>query len=168
MKEEVSEVGNLRTCSSLGEMTLETKRKLFRQNFSLLAHQRIDQTRDEHLLKVDHALENILLRTPRHILDLSVRDLLRRDKTPPYSYGDFSFEPLRKRPRREERTSQEAFKRRVRQALAEADKDQEIFLPGSGRFIHLPAEQQLSILNLLNAVVSTYTELVDPDAATHD
>lgn len=159
------ELANLRTCSSLGEMTLDTKRKVFRQNFMLLAQQRIDQTRDEHLLKVDHALENILLRTPRQVLELNVRDLLNRDKQIAL-VTDFAFEPLRKRPRREERTSQEDYKRRVRQALAEADKDQEIFLPGSGRFIHLDGEQQHAILNLLNAVVSTYTELVDPDATT--
>jgi hypothetical protein len=158
----LEEVGNLRTCSSLGEITLETKRKLFKQNFTLLAEQRIDQLRDEHLLKIDHCLENMLIRLPRHVLDMNVREFTRKDKIFNSNVSEFAFEPLRKRPRREERTSQEAFKRRVRQALAEADKDQEIFLPGSGRFVHLPTEQQQSILNLLNAVVSTYSELIDP------
>ena len=154
-------LASLRTCGSLGEVAIDRRRKVYRDNFVALAKQRIDQCRDEHLLKVDHMLDNILLRTPQQILEMNVREFARSGSAVSQSYSEQAFEPPRKKARREERPSQEAFYRKVRKALHEADKDQEIFLPGSGRFVNLPEQQKQSIIDVLSAVVSTYTGLLE-------
>ena len=155
-----------KTCASLTENKQQESRiAIFQQNFTILAAQKLEQTKQEYLARVDSAVENILTRIPKKHRELKVSEFARSNNFLA-DWNHFAFEPPVKRPQAEEklatpkrRTSGDILKRNVRKELADTDTEQKMFLPGLRKFISMPNDQQETIINVLTAVVATYKDL---------
>ena len=152
----------VQTCASLSDPEFIDRRlSLFRRNFGVIAQQKLQQTLEEQLQRIDHCTEKILTKLPKEVRKMTVSEFLKKHESG-ISGLEFTFEPppkTSKRSREEDRDSGEAFRKRVRQQLAETREAQKLDLPGTRAFMQLPEQQRDSVIKVLSAVVATYREV---------
>ena len=158
-KQQPSSQDHIKTCSSLTEAECQrTKLELFRHNFSTLSEARLSQALSESLTRIDQCAESLLMTLPHSLKTMTVAELVSKYQTD-VPIGDHRFEVPVKRTAIEERTSGEAVRRKVRQQLAATSTSQPLTLPGTRTFMELPSTERHNIISVLNAVVSTYSQV---------
>ena len=151
----------IRTCSSLTEAeNLRSKAELYKHNFATLSESKLAQAQSESLLQIDHCTESLLLKLPANIRAMRVADFIERYESE-LARGEFRFEMPASTTRRakiEDRGSGESLRKKVRQQLAETRTSQTLLIPGTRPFLEKPASERQQLIDILNAVVSTYNQ----------